>query len=136
CHFRFSPDQRCQSSGLSHIETPPRATFLEDAVHVEGLSHTSKRVFAQFLALEIALDQPVGGSTDSYGVGLRQSLDARTNVGDLTKCQLLLSPLTPHRPNHDQTRMDPYTQSELDAFLLLQTGITDSTGFSGKNLTY
>jgi hypothetical protein len=54
--FRLSTDQRCQSSGCSHIETPPSATFLEDAVHVDGLSHTSKRVFAQFLALEIALD--------------------------------------------------------------------------------
>jgi hypothetical protein len=52
----FSTDQRCQSSGHSHIETPPASTFLEDAVHVEGLSHTSKRLCSQILTLEIALD--------------------------------------------------------------------------------
>ena len=42
--FRFATNQRCQSSGLRHIETPSGSTFLEDAVHVDGLSHTSKRL--------------------------------------------------------------------------------------------
>jgi len=42
----LSTDQRCQSSGHSHIETPPGATFLEDAVHVDGLSYTSEGLFS------------------------------------------------------------------------------------------
>jgi len=37
--------------------------------------------------------------------------------------ELLLSPTTSHSPNHDQTRMDAQTESELDTFFLLQTAI-------------
>jgi len=40
--FGFSTHQRCQSSRHSHIETPSGSTFLEDSVHVDQLSHTSK----------------------------------------------------------------------------------------------
>jgi hypothetical protein len=40
--FGFSPHQRGQASRHRHIETPPGSTFLEDAVHVDRLSHTSQ----------------------------------------------------------------------------------------------
>jgi hypothetical protein len=40
--FRFTTDQRREASWLSNIETPPSATFLEDAVHVDGLSYPSE----------------------------------------------------------------------------------------------
>src|SRR5215470_9233949 len=42
--FRLSTDQGCESSGVSNIKTPPGSTFLEDAVHLDGLSDTSKRL--------------------------------------------------------------------------------------------
>jgi hypothetical protein len=54
--FRFSTDQRCQSSGHSNIKTPPGSTVLEDAVHVDGLSYTSEDLGSQVLARKIALD--------------------------------------------------------------------------------
>jgi hypothetical protein len=47
----------------------------------------------------------------------------RSNVWYFTQCQLFLTPLPSHSPNHDQTRMypKPYRQGHL--FLSLQTGI-------------
>jgi hypothetical protein len=68
-YFLLSTNQGCESSGHSNIETSPRATFPEDAVHEDRLSHTSKRVFAQVLALEVALDQSIGRFTDSNRIG-------------------------------------------------------------------
>jgi hypothetical protein len=43
--FRFSTDQRCQSSGHSHIETPSGSTFLEDSVHLVRLCYPSECLF-------------------------------------------------------------------------------------------
>ena len=40
--FLLPTDQRCESLGHSHIETPPGSTFLEDAVDVDRLSHPSE----------------------------------------------------------------------------------------------
>jgi hypothetical protein len=40
--FGFSPDERGESSRHRHIETPSGSAFLEDAVHVDRLSHTSE----------------------------------------------------------------------------------------------
>jgi len=54
-YFLLPTDQRCQSSGVSNIETPPGSTFLEDVVHVDGLSHTSEGLYSQVLTLEISL---------------------------------------------------------------------------------
>jgi hypothetical protein len=53
--FRLSTDQRCQSSGPSHIETPSGSTFLEDTVHVDGLRDTSECLGSEVLTLEISL---------------------------------------------------------------------------------
>src|SRR5262245_21504061 len=83
--FLLPTDQWCQSPGCSHIETPPRATILEDAVHVEGLSPPSERLCSQVLTREIALDQSIGRFTDSNRIGRRQSFNARTNVGHFTQ---------------------------------------------------
>src|SRR5436190_4494213 len=55
--FLLPTNQRCQSPGHRHVETPPSATFLEDAVHLDGLSHTSQRLCSQILPREIALNQ-------------------------------------------------------------------------------
>src|SRR2546425_13077114 len=85
-NFLLPADQRCQSPGCSHIETPPGSTFLEDAVHVEGLSHTSERLCSQVLTLEIALNEAVGRFTDSHRIGRSQSFDARSNVWYFTQC--------------------------------------------------
>src|SRR4029450_229075 len=56
CDFRFSTHQRCESSGCSHIETPPGSAFLEDVVHVDRLRDTSERLGSQVLTREVALD--------------------------------------------------------------------------------
>src|SRR5215813_14021670 len=88
----FSTDQGCESSGLHNIETPPGSTFLEDAVHVDRLSHTSKRLGSQVLTLEIALDQAIRHFTDSQRIGRSQSFNARSNVGHFSQGQLFLTP--------------------------------------------
>ena len=46
-----------------------------------------------------------------------------SNVRCFPQGKVFLPVTAPHRPNHDQTCMDPYTQSELDALFLLQTGM-------------
>src|SRR5215471_4443220 len=50
------------------------------------------------------------------------------NVGHFTQCQLLLASCSTHFTNNDQPSMNPYTDGELDTFLLLQTGIEVSHG--------
>src|SRR5215831_2050701 len=120
CDFRLSTDQRCESSWLSNIETPPGSTFLEDAVHVDGRSHTSERLCSQVLTREIALDQSIGGFTDSNRIGCSESFNARSNVGHFTQCQLLLTLCSAHLPHHNQPCMDPHTDGKLDTFGLWQ----------------
>jgi hypothetical protein len=55
-------------------------------------------------------------------------LNSGGNVWRFTQRELFLTPLSSHVPNNDQPRMYPYTQSKLDAFVLLQTGIEVSHG--------
>ena len=62
--FRFSTDQRCESSGLSHIKATGGTTLTEDAIHVDGLSHASECLCSQVLALKIALHQSIRRFTD------------------------------------------------------------------------
>src|SRR4051812_7454849 len=47
---------------------------------------------------------------------------AKSHIRHFSECQVFIPPFSTYSPNHDQTRMYPYTQSELDAFVLLQTG--------------
>src|SRR5262245_10433182 len=101
CYFRFSTDQRCQSSGLSNIKATGGTALAEHVVYVHGLSDATEGLCSQVLTLEIALDYAVGGSTHCDGIGRRQSLDARTHVWNFTERQLFLSPLTPHLPHND-----------------------------------
>src|SRR5215813_6691555 len=105
----FSTDQGCESSGLHNIETPPGSTFLEDAVHVDRLSHTSECLCSQVLTLEIALDQAIGRTTDHKSIGCCQSLNSGGNVRCFTKCQLFLTSCSTHVPYNNQPRMHPYT---------------------------
>src|SRR5262249_15401999 len=80
-NFLLSPDQGGQAPGRSHIETSSSATFLEDTVHVEGLSNASERLCSQVLVLEIALDQSIGHFTNGNRIGCSQSFNARSNIG-------------------------------------------------------
>src|SRR5262249_42603112 len=109
-------DQRCQSSGLSHIKTPPRATVLEDMVHMDGLSHTSEGLGSQVLALKVALDQAIGRTTDHKRIGCSQSLNSRRHIGGLAQGKLLLSPTTPHFTDHNQPSMYPKSYRQCDPF--------------------
>ena len=43
--FRFATDQRRESSWLNNIQATGGPTFLEDAVHVDGLSDTTECLF-------------------------------------------------------------------------------------------
>ena len=72
----FSPNQRGQSSRHSHVEMPPSAAFLQDAVYVEGLSHTSERLCSQVLAGKIPLHQAIGGFAYGHRIGLSETFDA------------------------------------------------------------
>jgi hypothetical protein len=55
-NFLLATNQGCESSGLSHIKATGGTTVLENAVHVEGLSHPSERLGSQVLTREISLD--------------------------------------------------------------------------------
>src|SRR6266496_2907917 len=127
-NFLFSTNQRCQSSSDSHIETPPGSTFSQDTIDIERFSHTSERLCSQVLALEIALNEAVGVSTDHDRIGLCQALDAGSFIRDFTQCQLFLTPCSTHLTDHNQPRMDAQTESKLDTFRLLQTLIQVSYG--------
>src|SRR5262245_14542915 len=128
CDFRLSTDQWCQSPGHSHIETPPSATFLEDAVYLDRLSYTSEHLCTQFSAIKVTLDEAVGVSTDHDRIGLRQALNAGSFIRDFTQCQQLLTPCSTHLPYNDQPSMDTHTDGKLDTFPLLQTSIEVSHG--------
>jgi hypothetical protein len=67
------------------------------------------------------LNESVGVSTDHERIGLCQALNARTHVWHFTERQLFRSPLTPHFPNHDQSRVYTETYCQFDAFALFQT---------------
>jgi hypothetical protein len=121
--FRLSTDQRCESSWLSNIQATLSTTFLEDSVHVDGLSYTSECLGSQVLALKIALNEAVGVSTDNDRIGLRQALNAGSFIRHFTECQGLIPPFSTHLPHNDQPRMNAYPDTELDTFVLLQTGI-------------
>src|SRR5262245_40021953 len=126
--LRFTTDQRREASWLSHIETPPCFTFLEDAVHVDGRSHTSERLSSQVLTIKIALYQPRCGITDHQGIGDRQPLDPGSDIGGLTQRQLFLTSCTAHVPNHDQPCMDTNTDGKFAPFGLWQTLMQVSHG--------
>src|SRR5438093_5276886 len=121
--FRLPTDQRGQSSGHRYIETPPGSTFVEDLVHVDGLSHTSEGLCSQVLASKIPLHQARGRVTDHNRIGLSQSLQPRCQVRGLAQGKLLLSPTTAHFTDNDQSSMNTHTESKLDTFGLLQTAI-------------
>src|SRR5262249_14578949 len=99
--FRFSTHKRCQPSCLSHIETPPGSTFLEDVVHVDGFSNTSERLRSQVLTLEVALDQAIGRFTDRNRIGSCQSLNSRRHIGCLAQGKLLVPCTASHSPDYD-----------------------------------
>src|SRR5262249_28075163 len=128
CDFGFSTDQRCQPSRHRHIETPPGSTCLKDAVHVDGLSHTSERLCSQVLALEIALHQAIRRVTDGHRIRRSQSLYPCSNVRCFPQGKVFLPVTVPHSPNHGQTCMYPYTHDKLDTSGLLQTGIEVAHG--------
>jgi hypothetical protein len=124
--FRFSADQWCQFSGHSHIKTPPGSTLLEDVVYVDGLRDTSEYLGSPVLALEIALNESVGDSTDHERIGLRQSLYPCSNVGRCSQGELLVSPTTAHLSHYDQSSVHAYTQSEWNPFFVLETALEGS----------
>src|SRR5262245_39748550 len=80
------------------------------------------------LARKIPLHQAIRRFTESHGIGRSQSLDARTNVGNLAKCQAFVPPFSTHFTDYNQPRMDPYAESELNTFLVFQTGTEVSHG--------
>ena len=91
---------------------------------MERLSHTSEGLGSQVLTLEIALDQAIGRFTDATIVlGSASPWMRGGNVGRFSQCELFLTPCSTHFPDHDQPCMDAHTDSELDTFGLLQTGI-------------
>src|SRR5262252_1680029 len=83
--FGFSTNQRCESSDHRHIETPPGSAVLEDAVHVDGRSHTSEGLGSQVLTLEITLHQMIRRFAYGNRIGGCQSFDARSNIGHFTQ---------------------------------------------------
>src|SRR5262245_32170871 len=99
--FRFSTDQRCESSWLRNIKATGGTTFTEHLIYVYGLSDTTQGLCSQVLALKIPLHQAICCFTDGNRIRCSQPLDARTRVWNLPERQQLLPPLTPHLPHND-----------------------------------
>src|SRR5262249_41477020 len=115
--------QGCESSGLRNVETPSGSAFLEDAVHVGGLSHTSEGLGSQVLTREIALDQAIGRFTRSNRIGGCQSLHSRCDVGCFSEGKLLVSSTTTHSPHHDYPGVYPKSYRQGDPFGGHQPGV-------------
>src|SRR5215470_1731599 len=111
-NFLLATNQRCESSSHRNIETLSGSAFLEDAIHVDGFSHTSECLFAQVLAGKIALDQAIGRTTDHKSIGGCQSLNSRRDIGCLAQCQLFLASLPSHLSHNDKPSMDTHTKSQ------------------------
>src|SRR5215471_1066824 len=126
--FRLPTDQRCESSGLSHVKATGDTTLTQDLVYGDRLSNTSECLFAQVLAGKIALDQTIGRTTDHKRIGCSQPLHSRRDVGGFSEGKLLLSPSTAHFTDHHQPGMDAHAESELDTVSLLQILIQVSHG--------
>src|SRR2546425_9964455 len=107
CDFRFSTDQRCESSWLRNIKATCGTTLTQDLVHGDRLSNTSECLFAQVLAGKIALDQVIGRTTDHKSIGRSQPLDSGGDIWCLAQCQLFLTPCSAHFSNNDQSSMNP-----------------------------
>ena len=60
----------------------------------------------------------------------------RAMFGHFPQGQLFLTPCSTHLPDHDQPSMDTQTDSELDTFVLLQTGIEVSHGSEDTQTQY
>src|SRR6516165_4600942 len=92
--LRFSTDQGCESSGLSHIKAIGGAALAQDTIHGDRLRNTSECLFAQVLAGKIALDQAISRTTDHKRIGRSQRLDSSSDIGSLAQGKLLLSSTT------------------------------------------
>src|SRR5262245_61918417 len=53
--LRFSTDQRCESSWLSHLKATGGTTLAQNTVHSDRLSNPSQCLGSQVLTLEISL---------------------------------------------------------------------------------
>src|SRR6266446_2313122 len=118
--FRFSPDQRCESSGLSHIKATIGTTFPKDLIHSNRLSNTSECLGSQVLAIKIALNQSRCCVTDHKRIGLSQSLKTSSNVWRFTQRELFLTPCSAHFTDDDYPSVYPEPDRQCDAFFLLQ----------------
>src|SRR4030095_7225380 len=98
-------------------------TCSEYSIEIKKLGHTSERLGSQVLASKVALHQSGCGITDHQRIGLSQSLKTGSEIRDFSECQLFLTPCSAHFPHHNKPSMDTHTESELDAFCLLQTAI-------------
>src|SRR5215813_10091275 len=119
----FSTHQRGESSWLSNIQATGGTALAEHVVYVHGLADATQRLCSQLLALKIPLHQAMRRVTDGNSIRRSQSFNARSNIGHFTQCQLFLTPLPTHLPHHDQPRMHPDTDGEVDPCGVLQTCI-------------
>ena len=64
-----------------------------------------------------------GGGTDHQGIGRREALQARRQVGGLAERQLFLPGATAYLPHHHEPGMDAQAHGQLHPPLLRQAGI-------------
>src|SRR6266446_6635940 len=103
------------------VQSTVDTTFSENSVHIERLCYPSECLGSQVLAIKIALHQVIRRFAYGNRIGLSQSFNARSNVGYFSQCQLFLTTYSTHRTDNNQTRMNAYTDGELDTLRLLQT---------------
>jgi hypothetical protein len=61
--------------------------------------------------------------TDHESIGLSQSLETGSEIGDFSQCQLFLTPCSTHFTDYDETRMYPKSYRQGNPFGWLQPGV-------------
>jgi hypothetical protein len=124
----FTTNERRQPSWRSDLKSALRTTFTKDTIDGYGLSHSSQRVFAQCLALEVASHKAVRRGGDDDRIRLCQPLETGSHIGNFPQCQLFLSPCPTHFTDHHQSSMNAQTDNKVETLLSLQTSIEVSHG--------
>jgi hypothetical protein len=121
--FGFPADERSQPSCANDIKTTLNSSVTKNAIDDQWLDNSTKRMLAKRFTIKIPLDESVRCLTDDQGIRFGQSLDARSNIGNLAQCQLFLPTATAHLSDNDQSGMKAKANSQFDTLVRCKAGI-------------
>ena len=130
-HFLFPPDQGRQAARGRHLQATLHTAGVLHAIYGHGQWDAFERIWAQFVADKIALDQAERGGTHRHRIRHRYALQPRRNVWRVSQGKVFMTPTTAHLSHYHGSRMQTNADGYMDAVLLLQAGIESLYG--GQN---